>query len=129
MIILDFLFYYLTIWFEQNKNNLKWSTPIERTVYAVSLITGLWIISVYELFEICIEKSFTLKHVPLIPGVIIILCIMQVYKYIYITKNRYSLVTTLIFEGSNGVKSRKIFAIIFVLFSFIFPYLLFMIFS
>jgi hypothetical protein len=39
MIILDFLFYYLTYCFEKNKDKLRWSSPLERTVYAVGIIS------------------------------------------------------------------------------------------
>jgi len=49
MIILDFLFYYLTYWFEKNKDKLRWSTPLERSAYAVGLISMVWIMCVEEI--------------------------------------------------------------------------------
>lgn len=43
MIIIDFLVYYLTYWFEKNKKKLVWSTPLQRAIYAVMLaIAGLF---------------------------------------------------------------------------------------
>ena len=42
MIIVDFLIYYLTYWFEKNKKKLVWSTPLQRAIYAIMLaIAGI----------------------------------------------------------------------------------------
>jgi hypothetical protein len=43
MIFLDFLIFYLTVWFEEHKEKLSWSTPIERAIYVVGIVTILWL--------------------------------------------------------------------------------------
>ncbi|PZX63395.1 hypothetical protein LX80_01037, partial [Hydrotalea sandarakina] len=44
MIILDFLVYHLTLWFETRKKWLVWNTPIEQALYAViAALTGLFV--------------------------------------------------------------------------------------
>ena len=39
MIILDFFVYYLTIWFERNRDKLVWSSPLERACYVIGVAT------------------------------------------------------------------------------------------
>jgi hypothetical protein len=129
MIILDFLFYYLTLWFEEHKDKLKWSTPLERSIYVMGLVTCLWLFSIWELIEIFILKPVILRHLPEIPFVILSLAIMQLYKYIYFTKKRYELISSSKYNFGGNKKVGKVLSIIFVFFSFTLPYILFMIYS
>ena len=127
MIFLDFLIFYLTVWFEEHKEKLSWSTPIERAIYVVGIVTILWLFFLEEIICFFILKT-TLTIAPLILVIILGLAIMQGYSYIYIKKNRYELINSsrrFTFSKDAG----KIFSIIFVLFSFIVPYLMFMIFT
>ena len=127
MIFLDCLIFYLTIWFEEHKEKLSWSTPIEREIYVVGIVTILWLFVLEEIICFFILKT-TLTIAPLILVIILDLAIMQGYSYIYIKKNRNELINSskrFTFNKNTG----KILSIIFVLLSFIVPYLMFMIFT
>ena len=87
MIIFDFLFYYLTYWFDKNKGKLVWSTPIQRSAYAIGLMTGSVLYSINECFEL--GKDKLQYNIPVILLVVCALAIMKLYEFIYVTKNRY----------------------------------------
>ena len=90
MIIIDFLVYYLTYWFEKDKNKKKlvWSTPLERAIYAVVLaITGLFVV-LEGFLEDTIWKQTGFKTPALIVG-IGALGIFQLLRFIYVKKGRY----------------------------------------
>jgi len=93
MIVLDFLFYYLTYWFDKNKDKLSWSTPIQRSTYAIGLMTMGVLYSINECFELGKDKSLQI-HIPWFVYLICTLAVMKLYDYIYITKNRYERITT-----------------------------------
>ena len=129
MKVLDFLFYYLTLWFEEHKQNLKWSTPLERAIYVLGIITICWIISFNEIIQMFFFKE-TIKSISTILIIVIGLGIMELYKYIYITKKRYELIVLPLHQYSYGKnKIGKISSIFFVFFSMMLPYFIFMIFS
>ena len=88
MIVLDFLFYFLTYWFDKNKDNQSWSTPIQRSTYAIGLMTMGLLYSINECFESGKNKSLQF-HIPWFVYLICALAVMKLYDYIYITKNRY----------------------------------------
>ena len=127
MIILDFLFYYLTYWFGKNKDKLRWSTPLERTVYAVGLISMVWIYSLNEIL------TYTLKgfnyHFSMLVYLFLGLAIMQLYKYIYITKNRYNLLIAKKKKPGNiNNKTGAIISIIFLFITILLPLIILIIF-
>ncbi len=87
MIVFDFVFYYLTYWFTKNKEKLSWSTPPERTAYAMGLMVVDIVFSISILFEhynLSIQFSIS-KLYFLIIG----LAVMQFFQFIYIKRNRY----------------------------------------
>ena len=88
MIVLDFLFYFLTYWFDKNKDNQSWSTPIQRSTYTIGLMTMGLLYSINECFESGKNKSLQF-HIPWFVYLICALAVMKLYDYIYITKNRY----------------------------------------
>ena len=93
MIILDFLFYYLTYWFEKNRDKLSWSTPIQRSTYAIGLMTMGLLYSINEFLELGRIKSFQF-HIPWFVYIIGALAVIKLYDYIYITRDRYQKVAT-----------------------------------
>ena len=130
MILLDFPVFFLTNWFEWHKEQQKWSSPMERAIYSLGLVTILWGISIFEIIEIFILKNTSHLQIPLIPGVIIGLFSMSIYKYIYINRKRYQAIQ---FSNSKflkaGNKKGEILSIVFVLLFFILAYAIFMIFT
>lgn len=88
MIILDFLVYYLTYWFEKNRKKLVWSTPLQRAIYAIVLaITGFFVI-VETILEHTIWKQSNFKISKYIVA-IIGLGLIQFLNYIYTRRGRY----------------------------------------
>jgi len=86
--ILDFLFYYLTYWFEKNKDKLSWSTPLQRSSYAIGLATIALIFSVTQILGFTIYKNNDF-HFPKLLFVLLGLGIMWLYDYVYIKRDRY----------------------------------------
>lgn len=91
MIILDFLFYYLTYWFDKNKDNLSWSTPLQRSTYAIGLGTIALIYSITQTIEIT-QLNSTDFHFPKLLFLLLGLSIMWLCDYIYIKRDRYVLI-------------------------------------
>jgi hypothetical protein len=129
MRMLDFLFYYLTLWFTQNKQKLIWSTPLQRAAYAITIVTIFWILTIWEtlVFVLPLFKNFNITAIPLtITGI----CVLLFYQYIYINRNRYELITSPNYRkfkisDKNGI----LISIIFGLTSAIIPFVLAVIFS
>jgi hypothetical protein len=104
MVIIDFLLYYLTYWFEKEKNKKKlvWSTPLERAVYAVVLaITGLFVV-LEGFLEDTIWKQTGFKTPVLIVAVGAI-GIFQLLRYIYANKGRYNKIASKRFSLNKKV--------------------------
>jgi len=100
MIILDFLFYYLTYWFDNNKDKLSWSTPLQRSSYALGLETIALIYSITQIIEIT-KSNNTNFHFPKLLFLLLGLGIMWLYDYIYIKKNRYGTITPMFDKFPN----------------------------
>jgi phosphatidylglycerophosphatase A len=107
MFILDFLFYYLTYWFDKNKVDLSWSSPIERAEYAIGLATVAVIYSINQflIFQNIISEKF---QIPKLIFLVIALLIMKLYDFIYVTNKRYQKITSnrnqiLVFNENIGM--------------------------
>ncbi|WP_419701273.1 hypothetical protein [Mucilaginibacter sp. NFX135] len=111
MIILDFLFYYLTYWFDNNKDKLSWSTPLQRSSYALGLGTIALIYSITQIIEIT-KSNNTDFHFPKLLFLLLGLGIMWLYDYIYIKKNRYGLITPMFDRFPNKDNSVTISIIV-----------------
>lgn len=91
MIIFDFLIYNLTNWYTTHRNGLKWSTPLERAIYVVGIITMLWLFDFWIIINTFLLKNDTLKgsSMPFVISFVILgLVIMQIFQYIYNKKGR-----------------------------------------
>jgi len=88
MIILDFLIFNLTAWYDGHRNRLTWSTPLERACYVVGMVTSLWVFSICEIYDIFIHKVVVFNY-QLLPFVAAGFGSTQLYKYIYRNKGRY----------------------------------------
>lgn len=133
MQILDLMLYYLALHFEDNKDKLKWSSSLERAIYALGIISVLWVFSIWEIIELITTKSIPFQSInPTIFVVITIamgLGITQFYSYIYIEKKRFVKISNPESMSSNNIRSGKILALGFGIFSFILPFAIFMIFT
>ncbi len=127
------MLYYLALHFEDYKDRLKWSSPLERAIYALGMISVLWIISIWEIVELITTKSIPFQSINSTLFTVITigigLGIMQFYSYIYITKKRYMKISNSEFRSSINIRRGKILALGFGMFSFILPFAIFMIFT
>ncbi len=116
MIILDFLYYFLSHWFEIHRERLKWSTPVQRASYAIGIGTLGFLYSVLLIVQLTIDKYRSL-HVPTWILVLLILGIIQLYDYVYITKDRYGYITSEKFSKFNNIDKTRgtIISISFIL--------------
>jgi len=118
MIILDFLIYNLTRYYEEHRKLLTWSTPLERASYVVGMVTLMWTFIVCEMIYIFNNKTLVLSFE--LPFVIVGFGSMLLYKYIYIKRGRYERIVaspTKPFNINN--KTGGIISIIFIFFSFL----------
>ena len=129
MIILDYLFFYLTYWFNKNSDKLKWSSPIERSSYVIGIATTTFILSIAEILGFTIFKDSNLP-VPKIIFVGLGLGIMYFYDFIYIKKNRYDLITSINYDKFNrsDYVNGVIISWIIIGICFFLPFIVFMIF-
>ena len=88
MILFDFVIYYFTLWFEKNKQNLSWSTPLERAIYAFTVMCAFWVLSFWQLIEFFILKNKH-YHITAVPGLFIGIVMVFLLQYLYISKKRY----------------------------------------
>jgi hypothetical protein len=113
------------VWFTEHREKLSWSSPLERTVYAMGLFTMFWIVAMGEILQFLMGKQVDF-NISLLPFVILGLAIMALYKYVYITKARYELILSANYR-SFTLKSKTgvtIF-IIFAFFSTLLPFITF----
>jgi hypothetical protein len=91
MIIFDFLIYNLTNWYTIHRDRLKWSTPLEKAIYVVGIISMLWFFDFWIIINTFLLKNDTLKgsSIPFVISFVILgLVIMQIFQYIYSKKGR-----------------------------------------
>jgi ABC-type Fe3+ transport system permease subunit len=87
MRIFDFVIYYLTVYFDRNRKLLSWSTPLERTCYAVGMATTGFLCAVVNALEF---RVFNNKNNPYsIIFLFIALGLMKLFQYIYRDRDRY----------------------------------------
>jgi O-antigen/teichoic acid export membrane protein len=133
MIIIDYLFYYLTTHFTNYKEKLSWSTPLERTIYAVGIVTMFWMVSIWEMVELILTKTIPWNNLKpthfAIIGAVLGFGIMQIYQYIYVKRRRFEKRVLPKFEQNNNEKKGIVLSILFGVFSFILPWSIFMIFT
>jgi hypothetical protein len=119
MIILDFLIYYFTIWFEKRKANLKWSTPIQRANYVIGLATSLFLSNGFIIFTYITTKqiNFGISKYWLLGGALILI---QLFEYIYDTRKRFEMLTLDASTRFNIFNDSKGIAISMCIFFFLF---------
>lgn len=92
MVIIDFLIYYLTYWFEKNKKKLVWSTPLERAIYAVVLgIAGICAAIVIIIQNVLQQGEI---HIPKLIIGLGAIGINFVLRYVYVKQGRYEKIVT-----------------------------------
>jgi len=124
MILLDFIIYYLTLYFTNRPKTVSWTSPVERAIYALSLITTSWILAIQ--FFIIIHFGIDIESRALWIYVLIALGLMWLYKYIYITKSRLKLISSLPVRLKKNLKLNDIQCVVLswliLLISFALPF-------
>jgi len=89
MILFDFLFYYLALYFTKRPKTLSWSNPVQRASYCLGLVSTSWLITIlfFTLIHVIRDKNFNSNYMTLL--VPIALLLMWCFGYIYDTKGRY----------------------------------------
>jgi hypothetical protein len=93
MFILDFLFYYLTYWFEKNKDKLSWSSPASRASYAIGLAT---VALIYSIDQALLDKKLIPPAYEISKWIFLVigLGLMALFDYVYDTGNRSQLLSS-----------------------------------
>ncbi len=84
MKLLDFLMYYLTLYFVKRPQALSWSSPEQRGIYALTLITTSWALALEFCFVVLFFKSINADYIYL--NLFVAFGLNLVYNYIYVTK-------------------------------------------
>jgi hypothetical protein len=127
MIILDYLFFYLTYWFTKNSDKLKWSSPVERSSYVIGIATTTFLVSIAEILAFTLYKD----HPAPIPKIIFVgvgLGIMYLYDYIYIKKDRYSIIRSKNNFNTESYANGIIISWIVIVICVFLPFIIFMFF-
>jgi hypothetical protein len=85
MILLDFLFYYLSLYFTKRTQSVTWSTPKQRAAYALGLISTSWLMSIHVTLYVLNIINYNISYIYVIASLLLI----WLYNYVYITKERY----------------------------------------
>ena len=126
MIILDYLFYYITYWFDQRNYQLTWSTSKQRSSYVVGLAMLAILAAVAELIDYTVLKYQNFHQLKII-FIIVGLANMKLLDYIYIDKKRYDSINPSVrFKILKGISDKKksIFAVIIIVIFFVLPFLI-----
>ena len=127
MVILDFLFYYLTYWFNKRKNLLSWSSAKQRSSYAIGLASMAALFALAELLAFTVFRGIDfhlIKFLFLFLG----LALMYIYDFIYIKKGRYESINASIrFKSFRKLseENRSKIAVFIIVLCFLFPFLIF----
>ena len=89
MIILDFLFYYLALYFSNRPKTLSWSNPVQRASCCLGLMSTSWVIAILFFILIHVVKNYNFNSNYMILLVPIALILIWFYGYVYDTKGRY----------------------------------------
>jgi len=130
MIVLDFLFYYLTYWFDQRNYLLSWSSSRQRSSYALGLAAIAIFFALGELLDFTVFKNQNFHYAKYI-FIIVALVMMQLFDFIYIRKKRYESINPatrfrFLIGISDEIKSR--IAIFFIVLSLLLPILILVLF-
>jgi hypothetical protein len=90
MMMFDFLFYYLTMWFSTAKTK-QFRSPPEQTSYVLGISLLLLVMNIYYLLGYFLYNS-TKAYIPVWLCMLIGLDIIQFFQYLYIEKGRYEFV-------------------------------------
>ncbi len=123
MIIFDFLFYYLTYWFEKRSYLLTWSTPKQRASYGIGLAITTFLFAISELIYYTNSDLKDIQYAKFI-FILIALGLMKLFDFIYIKKRRYESIDPIRefrFLGNISNNTRAIIAIIIVFVAFLLP--------
>lgn len=121
MNILDFLVYYTKLWYDDRKENLKWSSPIEKAIYFISLSTVFFLIAILEVIEYFVYHNDNI-HLPLLPGVIFTFFISYIYKHVYIKKGRLNMILTTSKKSNFSDSTGKLLSLIILFIAFMLPF-------
>jgi len=94
---IDFLVYYIsTLYFKRIKGNLYFDSFVERTVYIVGLLLGLWFSAIIEIITALFFHTDLSDNSPffVIGMFITVMLVITVLKYIYIRKKRYEFIAS-----------------------------------
>jgi hypothetical protein len=88
-----------------------------------------WLVAIGEIIQFFMSKEVKFDY-SLLPFLIVGLSIMQLYKYIYITRKRYELIISAEHPSFNiSINTGTTIVIFFAFFSTLLPFVLFMIFN
>ena len=127
MAALDFLYYYLTLWFSTSQTKNRIRTPEERTAYVLGIISMLWVMFICTAIEYFETKSFQKPFIPVFVYVLIGIGLTQLYQQIYIKKGRLNLIRNKDNPFSQyNLSNRKgvVISIVFCVASFLIPVIL-----
>jgi hypothetical protein len=99
MRLLDFLMYYLTLYFVKRPQALSWSSPEQRAIYGLSLITTSWLMALEFCFVVLFFRDINSYYIML--NVLVALGLMWIYNYIYLTRKRLDLLRSSGFNFFN----------------------------
>jgi hypothetical protein len=99
MKLLDFLMYYLTLYFVKRPQALSWSSPEQRAIYGLTLITTSWVLALEFCFVVLFFRSINSDYIFL--NLFVAFGLNWIYNYIYVTKKRLDLLKSSGFNFIN----------------------------
>ena len=119
MTLLDFLIYYLNAWFETGNYKLRWNTPLSRSTLVTTVATFALLFTLEQLMQFYVfDTNYfgATNQIIYYPFFLIFaLLINKIYDYIYIKKDRYTIVcvpkfnSMTLFSEQNGILIARAF--------------------
>ena len=100
MVIFDFLYYYLMLWFNKRRKHFKKLIPYERVSYGMGIIVILWILCVDHIIEYFVFDKLV-SIIPKFIFVIVALALIWLFDYIYVKRKRYEYIVLPRYHKSN----------------------------
>ena len=86
MKVLDFFMYYLSLYYIKRPEAVSWSSPEQRAIYALSLITTSWLLALEFFVFVYFFKPVNSEYLLL--NILIVFGLLRIYNYIYVTRRR-----------------------------------------
>ncbi len=124
MRLIDFIvFYTMALYKKKKMDGLLWSNSLRRSVFIAGLFTTLCLYSLTEIIAFLVTRiNFIDKSISQIAFIVAVLLIIQLFRYIYVRKERYEFIISSEYKAFTfSTRTGMTLVFLLVIFSFLLP--------